>query len=78
MPKAIHPYTGDFLRKCRVCGLEAHTVPELEMFVRDHKYRWSRKNECKDCQFRRIRGQEPIRDIRSLVPQVPEPGGVKL
>lgn len=43
------------LRKCKVCGAEAHTEEELELFViaRDNKY--GRKQLCKDCRAEGIR-----------------------
>lgn len=38
------------LRKCRICGLEAHNDEELELFVKDKKLPYGRKTICKKCQ----------------------------
>ncbi|MBA7490209.1 hypothetical protein ES702_00744 [subsurface metagenome] len=37
------------LRKCRKCGLEAHTKEDLELFVKDKQRRFGRDNICKKC-----------------------------
>ena len=37
------------LRKCRVCGLEAHTEQDLEKFRKEKRSRYGRDNRCKTC-----------------------------
>ena len=37
------------LRKCTVCGLEAHNEQELELFAKAKKSRYGRNNLCKKC-----------------------------
>jgi hypothetical protein len=37
------------LRKCRECGLEAHTEEELELFVKDKSKLYDRSTICKKC-----------------------------
>jgi len=37
------------LRKCRECGLEAHSIDELESFIKQNASRYGRANACKKC-----------------------------
>ena len=37
------------LRKCKFCGLEAHTEKDLELFVKDKKGKHGHVNTCKEC-----------------------------
>jgi len=37
------------LRKCRECGLEAHTEEELESFAIHKSYKYGRASICKEC-----------------------------
>lgn len=39
----------ELLRKCRVCGKEAHSEKELEYFVRDKNSKYGRAKCCLDC-----------------------------
>lgn len=39
----------DMLRKCRKCGLEAHTNEELELFVNKKKAKHGKAQLCKKC-----------------------------
>ncbi len=51
------------LRKCRICGSEAHNEEELELFHKDKKSCYSRKNLCKKCYNRLHRTRwKPARD----------------
>lgn len=36
-------------RKCKECGLEAHTEEELELFKKDKKSKYGRSTTCKEC-----------------------------
>lgn len=40
---------GNFLRKCKVCGLEAHTEQELELFTKNKGTLYGRENTCRKC-----------------------------
>lgn len=37
------------LRTCSVCGLEAHNEEDLDLFKKDRKDRYGRRNLCKKC-----------------------------
>lgn len=41
------------LRKCRECGLEAHTEEDLELFTKSKKGKYGRGNLCKGCNSKR-------------------------
>ena len=41
------------LRKCKYCGLEAHTEEQLELFDKDIKSKHGRMNRCKSCNNKR-------------------------
>ena len=41
------------LRKCKDCGLEAHTPEELEGFRKDKRSKYGRMNSCKQCENKR-------------------------
>ena len=43
------------LRICRVCGLKAHSEPELEMFSKHPNGRYGRENRCKKCTAKRMK-----------------------
>ncbi len=36
-------------RKCNTCGLEAHTDSALNLFAKDSRLKYGRKNICKVC-----------------------------
>lgn len=38
-----------FLRKCRKCGLEAHTEEDLTLFTKDKRSKYGRTNLCNVC-----------------------------
>jgi hypothetical protein len=38
-----------YLKKCRICGLEAKTEPELELFVLAKEKKYGRHTICKKC-----------------------------
>ena len=38
-----------YLRKCRVCGLEAITNQDLEKFTKSRMSKYERENKCKPC-----------------------------
>jgi len=45
-----------YLRKCYVCGLEAHNEEELELFSQGNKnHKYGKQNLCKDCRNERRR-----------------------
>ena len=37
------------LRKCKGCGLEAHTEEDLQLFTTNSKSAHGKRNECKKC-----------------------------
>lgn len=37
------------LRRCKDCGLEAHSAEDLELFVKAPKQSYKRRNLCKPC-----------------------------
>lgn len=37
------------LRKCKHCGLEAHTQEDLDLFVADPSMKYKKSNKCKEC-----------------------------
>jgi hypothetical protein len=41
------------LRKCRECGLEAHTEKELELFAKSKESKYGRGNLCSACSTKR-------------------------
>ena len=45
--KAI--FLNDPLRKCRSCGVEAHSIEDLELFVKHKKRPHGRATICKNC-----------------------------
>ena len=47
MQKLVHALNP--LRKCKHCGLEAHTEKELEAFKKDKRGLYGRTNVCKKC-----------------------------
>jgi len=44
-PKTVFPY----LRKCRICGVEAHNEEELNAFMRGKNSLYGRDNLCREC-----------------------------
>lgn len=54
-PKLILSY----LRKCRVCGFEAHNEEELKLFIKSNDSKYGRDNVCKKC-FNK-KGRKPRR-----------------
>jgi len=51
------------LRKCRVCGLEAHSLEDLDQFIKDKECQYSRRNFCKNCssiQRKKERSAKPL------------------
>ncbi len=42
------------LRKCTMCGEEAWTRDDLDIFVKDSSYKYGRKNRCKKCSSKRV------------------------
>jgi hypothetical protein len=46
---------SSFYRKCRCCGITADTKEELELFRKDSKQPFGRRNECKECYAKNIR-----------------------
>jgi len=62
--KEIFPY----LRKCRVCGLEAWTKDDLEKFSPDKRKRYGRRNLCRKDYSERMREwyrQNPLKYVYS-------------
>lgn len=57
--------TGPIFRKCRVCGLEAHTKEELELFIKSKTSVFGRANTCKECANKYSRKKRA--EIRLLV-----------
>jgi 5-methylcytosine-specific restriction endonuclease McrA len=55
------------LRKCRVCGLEAWTTEELELFQKEKSCLYGRAQICRKC-----KSQEVMRK-RALKPKKPKP-----
>jgi transposase len=51
MQKIVLVHTLSPLRKCKHCGLEAHTEKELEAFKKDKKGLHGRTNVCKKCAY---------------------------
>ena len=47
--KYNHKPEPPYLRRCKICGLEAHTVEDLELFTKNHHYPHGRKTLCKEC-----------------------------
>ena len=43
------------LRTCRICGVEAFTLMDLEGFVRHNRMDHGRDNECKRCSRKRTK-----------------------
>lgn len=43
------------LRACYVCGLEAHTEEDLELFVKHKSSCYGRRNLCKKCMCERVK-----------------------
>ncbi len=41
------------MRKCRICGLEANSVEDLELFAISPEYLYGRRNLCKECSNKR-------------------------
>lgn len=41
------------LRKCNTCGLEAHTKEDLELFEKETRGKYGRRNNCKACKRKR-------------------------
>lgn len=56
------------LRKCTVCGLEAHSEEDLLLFVKNYKQKNGRGNKCKKCDAKAtyIR-MYPDRDVEAYV-----------
>ena len=47
-------FTDTDMRKCRTCGIEAHTADGLYHFVKDPRQKeTSRRNQCKKCHNKR-------------------------
>jgi len=38
-----------YLRKCRVCGIEAHTEAELDLFMKHKTCKYGRNTLCRNC-----------------------------
>jgi hypothetical protein len=49
------------LRKCRYCGLEAHTEEELTLFVNDKPSKYGRGNACYPCHYKH---KQKKRDVK--------------
>lgn len=47
--KYLYTIHGDFLRKCKSCGLEAHTEEDLELFTKNKGTFYGRENTCRKC-----------------------------
>jgi len=50
--KSIKPHIKlpkSVLRKCKVCGLEAHKEEDLELFTKASSTKYGRQNFCKVC-----------------------------
>lgn len=45
----LHTIHGDFLRRCKSCGLEAHNEEELELFTKNKGTLYDRENTCRKC-----------------------------
>ena len=43
------PPKKQYLRKCTICGLKAHTKKDLENFIKNDRYKHNTKNMCKQC-----------------------------
>lgn len=46
---------NESLRKCSVCGLEAWSEEDLNLFMRDKKMLHGRQNKCKECRNKNSR-----------------------
>lgn len=51
-----------YWRKCRECGLEAHSNAELELFVKIRRLPFGRDNICKECFNRKYRVGEKLHE----------------
>ena len=49
------------LRKCRYCGLEAHTEEDLELFKKEKKKPHGRDTMCKSCDSKRVTERQKAR-----------------
>lgn len=49
-----HP-KHDYLRKCRDCGLEAHSIEELDLFIQNPQAKYRHRNRCKKCNILRTK-----------------------
>jgi uncharacterized protein (DUF983 family) len=47
--KLYNNLSKGFLRKCKFCGLEAHTEEALDLFRPDKTMIYQRANQCKEC-----------------------------
>lgn len=47
--KYLYTIHGDFLRKCKSCGLEAHTEEDLDLFTKNKNTFYGRENTCRKC-----------------------------
>lgn len=45
----LHTIHGDFLRRCKSCGLEAHNEEDLELFTKNKGTLYGRENTCRKC-----------------------------
>lgn len=45
------------LRKCSKCGKEAHTMEDLELFVKDKTCKYGVLNVCKDCRNAKLKAK---------------------
>jgi len=62
------------LRKCTICGIEAHTEDDLDLFVKNSKSHHGRMNRCKKCWNKFIRerrkdGRYYLKHIHQLMKQ---------
>lgn len=55
-------------RKCRVCGIEAHSREALQHFVKEKKSRFGRANICNSCWSKQVMIYEKRRKRERLPP----------
>ena len=47
--KYLYTIHGDFLRKCKSCGLEAYVEEDLDLFTKNKNTFYGRENTCRKC-----------------------------
>ncbi len=55
-----------FLRKCNHCGLEAHSLEDLALFVPAKRHRFGRQNECRVCNKSRMKVWSKILNAKRI------------